>query len=326
MKEFLLPDRPAYMEYPGNLWDLSVEPNPALLHDYLEWLTVDDDRLASAAHAIQYYEVGFHGLTVGRQYDQDENLTKSLQLNFYHRDFESSEHPHGHSRDAEATLYSTGDRQQITRWKVLGQTAEDRINLQLADMPLLEKSGKTTLSLARCSAVANMIVDKRDGRRPDYHPLKVGNAVLSLLSISQVAPLGTTYFTSTEVHDVTFDFGSNDVAISAHIKYGEEPELLSTRNGLMGWKGLSFVEAGEVIRHRESLRQRLNDESSQNRLGPVTMMYPPLDFDVTSLGTEAQATDLYDAERLIIGGRDTLRTMVNYGSKSTNQQPRVRLH
>lgn len=264
-------------------WALAGEPNPSVLHDYLTWLTEDNDRFKSAASSMQWFPPGFNSFLVARQTLPDGSTARSIQLNFYHQDYPGNEEPHGHSRNAKATWYAhPGMRQVISRYAVLD-----------ADAPEIEG-----VDVDEYAAAGNCIVDLKDGRRPLYHPVDLGSRLLVRNSVTDVATLGSQLFNSTEVHHVGFE--GRGVAISAHFKGPEEVPTLSESKGLVHYKGLSPEEAEKVLAVRGSLARTASGVSSDTRLGPITMMYGSADTGI-SVESSPTPTSPETAEMLILG-------------------------
>lgn len=286
-------DSAPHMNFP-EIWALKDGVNPEVLAAYLRWLTEDDARLASAIDFMQWQPVGFNSLLVARQVDEEAGTTaEALQLNFYQADQKGTEDPHGHSRPSITSWYARPDaRQVITR-----------------HLPLPEGTARIPdLLIEERLVAANCIIDYRDGRRPGYHPIIVGSRLILKQSLTRVAPLGSQWFSSLEVHHVGFE--GLGVAISIHHKGPEETAELSELNGLMNYKGLTAEQAEEVKEARDRLGVEIEGSPSEPRLGPVTMIYPPLDFDAAGMETVPTSTEAGQAEALILGGLSTAKYLV----------------
>lgn len=323
-EDLVEPDHRKWSGY--NLMDLAKGPNPQMLHEYFEWMTKsgNDDILESAVKHMQKIGVGFHALTVAR-IRRPGSLTgeiyQSMQFNFYHGDTTGHEDPHGHSRNAKSVWYATEAVQEITRWKLL------QVEPWPHDRGAL--SGLAGLSPRHADIVANVIVDKLDGMRPDYFPTTIGRGVLLGDAGTGTAPLGTTKFPSHEVHSVKYQPSLEklgEVAVSTHWKGPEESRWLSTIDGLMLVKGLTLEQAQRAVAARESAERILNMpmQPRRARLGPTTMVYhlqEAMEQDpnkeltvVTHLDEAPEETNPEVALKFIIGGRETLRNMV-WGSQ-----------
>lgn len=280
-------DGQPHMAFP-EIWALKDGPNPQVLERYLSWLTEDGERFASATNSMQWLPVGFNALLVARHWDNQKATTaESLQLNFYSADQQGNEGPHGHSRPAVTSWYAHPDARQVfTRHLPLPEGAR-RIN----DLPIQERL-----------LAANCIIDHRDGRRPGYHPVILGSRLILEQSVTRIAPLGSQWFGSLEVHHIGFD--GPGVAISVHHKAAEEPEALSDLEGLIYYKGMTSDQAEEIAEVRSGLLIETSPDGP--RLGPVTMLYPPTDFDIQEMEPIPTSTDPTVAEDLILGGLKTV--------------------
>lgn len=288
------PETPAHMQY-TDVWHLAEGPDPTLLKGYLRWLVDDPDRFASAVDSMQWLPVGLNALTVARSVDPASGIVDQiLQLNFYHGDYPGNEDPHAHSRNASTTWYAHPTaRQHITRHFLLPEKAKP-----ITDLPLSERQ-----------IVANCITDYRDGRRPGYSPVPLGTRLILELSETRVAPLGSQSFGSLEVHHVGFE--GPGVAVSVHHKQAEEPAVLGTFGGLVSYKGLSPLQAEAVTAARAAVTAQLSCDTSsvtlnfRPRLGPTTMVFPPLDFDLALMEAVPTSTPPSISERLLLGGLAT---------------------
>lgn len=283
--ELVVPDDP--------IWQLAAAPNPQVLYDYLHAVAVDDERFAEIAESMQWYSPGFSSVLVAREANDDGTTNRSLQLNFYHPDYPGNEEPHGHSRNALAAWYAPpGTHQVISRYVILDEGA-----------PVVDGTDVEEYAVA-----ANCIIDLKDGRRPHYEPIDLGTRLLLKQSVTNVAPLGSQVFNSTEVHHVGFE--GSGVAVSAHFKGPEEPAVLSGTAGLIHYKRLNPAEAEKVVAARQDLAGQTSSASSgDTRLGPATMMYAPVESGI-SVEASPVTTSSETAEMLIIGALKTAEKLV----------------
>lgn len=284
--------------YPG-IWELANGPKPELLRNYLQWLLDIPENLQSAAESMQWLPVGFNALAVAHRVNPATGvIDETLQLNFYHQDYRGNDHPHGHSRTARAIWYSEPNaRQHITRHLPLPNGAA-KIN----DLQVVERQ-----------VVANSIIDKRDGRRPDYNPIQLGTRLVLEQSVTLAAPLGSQDFGSLEVHNIGFE--GEGVAISVHYKGPEEPAELSDFEGLTSYKGLAPIQAEELQAARAlAAKQLLANGIDGPRQGPVTMVFPPLGFDLLQMEPIPTRTEQVVAEKLLIGGLATAEALAKFAA------------
>lgn len=269
-------------------WELAGQPDPELLHDYLRWVVDDADRFGEAVSSMQWFPPGFSSFLVARDVGTDGSTRQSIQLNLYHEDYPGNEEPHGHSRNACASWYAMpGTHQIISRYAVLNAGATP-----------IEDTDTQEFAVA-----GNCIIDLKDGRRPIYTPVELGSRLLVKHSVTQVAPLGSQLFNSTEIHHV--GFRGPGVAVSAHYKGPEESAALSEHDGLIYYKGLSSDEAEQILEVRLRLTSEAESEGADDsRLGPTTMMYAPIDSGI-SVEASPIATDPETAEMLILGALRT---------------------
>lgn len=284
--------------YPG-IWELAEGPKPELLRDYLLWLQNNPDSLRSAVEAMQWLPVGFNALAIARRVNPTTGIVdETLQLNLYHQDYRGNDHPHGHSRNARTIWYSQPDaRQRITR-----------------HFPLPNGTARIdSLPVAERQVIANSIIDKKDGRRPDYNPIQLGTRLVLEQSVTLAAPLGSQDFGSLEVHNI--GFVGEGVAISVHYKGLEEATELSDVVGLTSYKGLTPIQAEEVQAARSETAERLPASGIDGpRQGPVTMVYPPLDFDLQQMEPMPTRTEQVVAEKLLMGGLATAEALSRFAA------------
>lgn len=279
--------QPLHMEW-EHAWELGKgQPNPTLLNSYLRWLMQDEERFKSATESMQWLPPGFNMLLIARKPGEDNETLESVQLNFYHPDSPGNEEPHGHSRNAIASWYSPpGTKQLISRYMVLH-----------ADAPKLELDG---VEVEEHQVVANNVIDLKDGKRPIYETLPLGNRLIIRQSQTEVAPLGRQAFASTEVHHVGLNADEQDeVAVSVHYKGPEEPPELSQSDGLVYYKGISMDDALAIEEARRNIAGD-TDRLSGARLAPTTMMYRPLSA-TSSIEETPKATSRLTAEKLLVG-------------------------
>jgi hypothetical protein len=284
-----------HMDYP-EIWDLKDGPNPELLAKYLSWLTQDGARMESATADMQWLPVGFNTLLVARRWNEEKQTTdETLQLNFYSEDMPGNEGPHGHSKPAVTHWYAHPNaRQVITRHLPLPERAR-----QIEGLPIKERL-----------VAANCIVDLRDGRRPIYNPIILGSRFILEQSETRVAPLGSQWFGSIEVHNVSFE--GPEVAISVHHKGAEESPELSSSRGLTDYKGLTPEQSDQVVEVRQKLltNKPSSKDNLKPRLGPVTMLYPSDEAEVLGMELIMPSPNRSIAEDLILGGLKTAKHLV----------------
>jgi hypothetical protein len=255
-----VPSIPDHMRYPG-LWGLRHGPDKInLLGEYLQWIATDEERLTSAASAMQWYPPGFHGLLVARADDPDGGThLATQQLNFYDPRYPGDEGAHAHSRDASAWLCAMdGVRQTLMQYAVVPNHAP-----RFKKVPVQERV-----------AVAMNIGDLRDGKRPVYRPTVLGAQLILPRVTNYVAAKGATFFASTQVHHAGFSWpaiGRRSVAISVHYKGEEEDPGLNTREGFI-YKGLPADQADRLAVIRGDMEKEFR--AAGIRLAPSTMLYP----------------------------------------------------
>ncbi len=281
---------PTYTSYP-DLWRLSGEPESQILHDFLRWIVEDDQRVASAAEAMRWLPVGFFVLPLAQRVNSETGVAEeTLQINLYHEDHPGNEHPHSHGRDAHTVWYAEpGTRQHITR------------------VMLLPEGGipPTRPNESERKLVANSIIPHDAGGRPIYTGLTVGQRNTLELSQSHVAPLGSQEFGSLEIHYVSMT--GDGVALSTHYKGAEEPTEFNSFEGLMRYKGLTSQEAQLVTDQRSQLAIGLSEEQ---RLGPTSLILPPLDFNVDELHIAPTKPTEEVAQKLLLGGLATTEKLI----------------
>lgn len=304
MSERLPASPPPYMDFP-DIWDLADEPNPELLKQYLDWVFKDEDRLESAAEAMQRV-AEFNALHVAVERDETGLMTRSLQLNFYSRFTGGNEDPHGHSRDASAVWYSgPNTRQVVTRWEALPHA-----HLPEYDW-LSPYHTKQPENFELRKRIANVIIDKGDGKRPGYYPIEGDVVRLRKQSILKFAPLSSITFSPHEIHDVAVQWGEDEyIAISIHKKEAEQPEEYNNPDNLVEYKGFSLDAAQEV---HSKAKKMIKDLPPGSRLGPITPIYLPFDTDVSKLETNASPTGPHDAKVFMRMGRAMVGRMVKLG-------------
>lgn len=290
-----IPLSTSHLEFPG-LWELKDKPNPTLLHQYIGWLVSDDERFSSAVDSMQWFPPGFHGLLIAiDKGESDQTHRASLQLNFYHEDYPGDEEPHAHARDAVSSWYApAGTRQVLTRYHVLPDSAPVFKGLPVEERVL----------------IANNIGDMGDGQRPVYMPVALGRALILPRSVTNVAPLGSQRFDSTEVHHA--GFSGKGVAVSVHYKGPEEVAELNTFEGFVHYKGIRSDAAAELVETRRALASSLQQDRAAGRLrlAPSTTLYPTTDEAEAILQRgKIPRPDAQVSEMMIRGALATVRTL-----------------
>lgn len=291
---------PLHQQWPQR-WELN-EPTPDLLEGYLRWVLDDPDTAESAVRGMDTYGPGFRGLVVAVERDPVTGVvTKSIQINLYRGDFEGDNGPHAHSRDAVSTLFTMpGSEQYIVRHHVLDASASN-------DVP--EGFGN---ELEERVAVAMCIGDRGDGRQPNYNPVVVGRQLVLTHSEVHMRPMGSVFFSSTEVHHV--GYRGDDVGISVHRKGPEELTAYNTAWGFQHIKNLPEEVAKELVRIRRRMVHAEQLGEGAIRLAPSTMIYPTEDRVEALLNrTKIPKPTLEVATDLLVGALRTAAYVRSHG-------------
>ena len=208
-----------------NVCELGCGYRPDFLLDFLKHLHDSHELLAQAMQSLQWFPVGFHGVHIAMQYDDQGEMIASLQMNLYHPEFCGNDDTHAHARYATSFWYAPQNtRQIIRRSKMLPPDAQT--------VPGVD--------VERKQLVVNCL-RHLDGRRPEYNPVVLGERWVVEQSCSFVPDQGHQRFQSFEIHNVGFQ--GKSMGISLHYKGKEEPPGLNTIDGLIAYKGLTQDEA-----------------------------------------------------------------------------------
>lgn len=269
-----------------DLWKLATHHNPELLLRYLLYVAAEEP--AETLSKMQRSPVGFDSFPAAIEYDSDGTVKRAMRVNFYTNrgtDPHLTETFHAHAQDAVATLYGPrGAYQVIERVRRLPDNYE---------VP----PGVTVLR--GMTSYINQLVDNGPGTRPEYHIRRLsqpGQALLQLMSISDMPSGGTTHFNGPEVHRVSVRYSAEDqVFVSVHLKGSTEHPLLSEYYGLTNIKGALTHEAILIGNMRASMRA----ENPARVLGPATMIYGDAAYDPNSLHDLPLKTSPEKAQQLL---------------------------
>jgi hypothetical protein len=228
-----------------------------------------------------------HFLTVAQLFDQNGDVIKKLELNFWSEEFppEVGAGAHAHARAPELYSFIHPDAwQMVTSLQLLPPTAQ-----RLSGLPI--KEGLLVMLNK---------VDPGNGLGTIYHPLVLDNRI-ALMAKARLPARARQRFSSLFIHEVGFQ--GPGVGVSVQIQGPAEQPALNTFDGFVNYKGMTADNATAILEARSNLMTDLQE--GVGKLIASTVLIREHGFTPDQLEQTAQPIPISRVEGLLRGGLHT---------------------